>query len=241
MAERAPRSREVRPVSSPVVSPTPYCFRVRRRLWRHPLLVAAGVGVLAVVLAAPPAGAVRPTEPSGITVRVGAGHLDVERVGASPTDFPSDVRDRVVSTVKAYLTAATVQPLRRGAVDETAFGAVADATVLARLNGPDRSTLVDEALPRPVGPLKVRARPLDLTGLADANGQVVLVTAALTVDVDGRSEKGKWRITRTGDLVMAPQSDGSWKVAGYDLAVTRSGKGLRVAKSSSPTTPTTVR
>jgi hypothetical protein len=174
-------------------------------------------------------------------MRVGAGHLDVERVGASPTDFPSDVRDRVVTTVKAYLTAATVKPLRRGAVDANALGAVADATVLARLNGPDRSTLVDEALPKAVGRMKVRARPLDLTGLADANGQVVLVTAALTVDVDGRSQQGRWRITRTGDLVMAPQPDGSWKLSGYDLAVTRSGKGLRVTKSATPTTPTTLR
>jgi hypothetical protein len=142
----------------------------------------------------------------------------------------------VMAAVTRYVKAATVTPLRRGVINQEDLGRVVDPAVITRLGGPDRATLLDEGLPKAVGMFTTRARPVALTALADADGRIVVVTAQLTVDTIGKNERGRFHVVRTGELVLSPQPDGSWRIAGYDLTVDRSGKGLEPAVTSAPST-----
>ena len=70
--------------------------------------------------------------------------------------------------------------------------------------------------------------PSTLSGLADANGNVVVVTAGLTTTTKTKTAKGAVKILRRGELVLSPDGD-TWKIGGYDLLVDRTGKGLGLA------------
>lgn len=198
--------------------------------------VAALVAALAVgALAAFPTGASAAKKPKAV-VKLAPGELTVYRVaGDNPATIPDEVRDKVIATLTAYMNAATVNALKTGTVDEGALaGTLAPATV-ARAAGPDRAALVDEGLPVAVDRVTVKALPITLSGLADADGRVVVVTAGVTATTRTKTEKGAVKITRKGEFVLSPEGD-TWKIDGYDLVVDRTGKGLGIA----PVTTTTV-
>lgn len=161
------------------------------------------------------------------------GDLTVDAVGA-PFEFPTDVRDLVLSTLGAYVDHGIVNPLRTGAAVETDLATVFDAAALTRLAGADRVLLLDEGLPKAVGEVKITTPPVSMTALADADGKIVLVSASVALSVDAQTKKGRLEELRSGSLVFAPDEAGAWKITGWTLGTERGGKAL------GPTTTTTV-
>lgn len=193
------------------------------------LIAALAVGALAAF----PAASSAAKKPKSV-VKLSAGDLTVYRVGNDPQTIPDDIRDKVIATLTAYMNAATVKALQTGTVDEAALSATLSPAAVTRAAGPDRATLVDEGLPVAVDRVVVTAQPIALSGLADADGHVVVVTAGVTATAKTKTAKGRVKIIRKGDFVLSPDGD-AWKIGGYDLVVDRSGKGLGAAG----VTPTT--
>ncbi|GMU78402.1 MAG: hypothetical protein AMXMBFR46_11970 [Acidimicrobiia bacterium] len=201
----------------------------RRASTRIAAVAALAIAALAAVSGAPPAGAAKKPRP---VVSIVPGELTVYRVGDAPPTLPDSVRDKVMATLGAYVNAATVRPLQKGTVDDAALAGALGPSVTARLGGPDRAVLLDEGVPRATKKIVVAAAPVALTGLADAQGNVVVVTAGLDATTTTKTEKGKVSIKRTGELVLTPEAD-TWKITGYTLTVDRIGRGL-----GAPATPT---
>lgn len=199
-------------------------------------MVAAAVvaAVAATTLGAGPVGAAR--GPKAV-VKIAPGETAVFATGGGPDALPGEVTTGVMAAIDGYLADAAARPLQKGRPgDEARLATVLSPAVMARLAGTDRTVLVDEGLPKATGTVKVTAKPVVLTGLADGSGKVVVVTAGLAATTRTRTAKGPVTITRTGDLVLRPD-DGTWKIVGYALTVDRVGKGLGTADSTAPSTP----
>lgn len=168
-----------------------------------------------------------------VTVKTSVGETSVHRVGDGPPALPGDVRDAVMTTLRRYLRAASAKPLRTGTVDDAAIQTTLGLAAIARLGGADRQILVDERLPR-ADRVVLTTSPVQLTGLADEQGRVVVVTARLDATTKAKTKQGAVTIRRTGELVLTPDA-GAWKITGYDLAVDRIGKGLRTVADPTPT------
>jgi len=198
------------------------------------VVAAAVVAVAATTLGAGPVGAAR--APKAV-VKIAPGDTTVHATGGGPDALPGEVTTGVMAAIDGYLADAAARPLQKGRPgDEARLATVLSPAVMARLAGPDRTVLVDEGLPKATGAVKVTAKPVVLTGLADGSGKVVVVTAGLATTTRTRTAKGPVTITRTGDLVLRPD-DGTWKIVGYALTVDRVGKGLGTADSTAPSTP----
>ncbi len=170
-------------------------------------------------------------------VKIPAGEKVVVATGGGPDALPGEVATGAMAAIDGYLVNAAARPLQRGRPGEDArLAAVLSPAVMARLGGPDRAVLVDEGLPKATAPVRITTEPVVLTGLADASGKVVVVTAGLAATTRTRTAKGPVTITRTGDLVLQPDN-GTWKIAGYSLAVDRVGKGLGSPTTTATTAP----
>ncbi len=167
------------------------------------------------------------------SVDLQAGELLVEAVGA-PMEFPTDVRDLVLSTLGAYVDHGIVNPLRKGAAAEATLATVFDAGAITRLAGTDRTLLLDEGLPKAVGKVKVATPPVAMTALADAEGTPVLVSTTVAFTVTAQTKKGRLEVVRSGSLVLTPDAAGAWKITGWTISTERGGKAL------GPTTTTTL-
>jgi hypothetical protein len=168
------------------------------------------------------------------------GDTKIESVSAPlalPTEFPPDIRDKVLKAIDTYVEKGIVVGLRTGKADDTGLALVFDPGATARLAGSDRAVLLDEGLPKAVGKVTVTTPPVPLTALSGVDGKVVLVTAGINLDIKARAEKGVVTISRAGDLVFALQITGDWRITGWTLHVGRSGPG--VTPSPTTTTPTT--
>ena len=172
------------------------------------------------------------------SVDLTAGETKVESVGA-PVEFPAELRDQLLSSIGTYVDNAIVKPLRAGKADDAALTALFDQAAAARLAGPDRAILTDEGLPKAVGKIRITTPPVALTGLAAADGKILLATASLDLQISARARKGVVDIHRAGTLVFALDLTGAWKVAGWTLTVERVGPGVTTTTTVAPT-PTTV-
>ena len=168
--------------------------------------------------------------------KITVGDITIYKVGNAPDTIPDEVRSKILAAVSTYVTAATVKPLQTGVVDDASLGTTLGPAATFRAGGPDRATLVDEGIPKATGRIVVNTLPLKLTGLADGDGRIVVVTARLDSIARTRTEKGAITISRKGDLVFTPDGD-TWKIDGYDLSVERSGKGLVVTTTDTTAVP----
>ena len=101
--------------------------------------------------------------------------------------------------------------------------------VLAR-PGNDRLTVTDLGYGRASGPVHVLAK-LHLTGLADQNGNVVMVSASFKASI----RRGRLAIDRSGELLLARGDQGHWTIIGYNL---RTRRAIGAAPSSTTTAHT---
>ena len=152
-----------------------------------------------------------------------------------PTYSASEVSAAVMTTLGEYAESAMVTPLRKGKPASAALANVFDAPALARLSGPDRTVVLDEGLPRAVGKIDVSSPPIPLTGLADASGNTILVSADVKLTAKARTEKGVIGVTRVGTFVLAPDASGIWKITGWTLTTDRRGPGTSVSPTTTGT------
>jgi hypothetical protein len=82
---------------------------------------------------------------------------------------------------------------------------------------------VNEGLP-PVTGLRAERADLAVTGLADPDGHIPIVTVHLDLKLRGTAEGTPLVVEHTGDLVLVPEGD-SWKIDGYDVRATRDTEG----------------
>jgi hypothetical protein len=164
-------------------------------------------------------------------VTVTSGAVTVSSAGP-PVALDDAVRNQMLDTVKRYIEAATIAPLRTGKAANDVPPLLTTAAA-ARVAGPDRAVVVDEGFPRATADITATAVPVPITVLVDQSGTLVLATTGLDVTVATRTAPGPVAIHRVGSLTLAPDS-GSWKVAGFDLGVTRTGKGVEAAAKVAP-------
>jgi hypothetical protein len=166
----------------------------------------------------------RPVANTNVTLE--AGEVTADSAGPPVTVTP-EIADGVIDLIGNYLEIATVEPLRNAQPAGDLSG-VFDVNALARVNGADRGVIVDEGLPEVTGDLDVIAKPVTITGLGDQNGNLVLVTATVDLDITGDTDAagGPLHIIRFGSFVVSPDAAGTWKVSAYKLYVERSGAGL---------------
>jgi hypothetical protein len=143
-----------------------------------------------------------------------------------------------MAELAAYVEAASVKPLRTGKVDDTALAAIFDPASVAKLTGPDRTTLVDEGLPKSAGNIKATSPPVNLIALAGTDGKVILANATFDLQIVTKVPKGVVRIQRTGSMLFT-LVQGAWKITGWHLSVDRNAPGLPVTPTSAPAPTTT--
>jgi hypothetical protein len=159
-------------------------------------------------------------------VAVPIGEVVADSAGP-PAQFSPEQSQAVMKVVTDYVTLATVVPLRTGKPAGDLSG-LFDGGALAAATGVDRPVVLDEGLPKVTGDLNVLGQPVRIVALADQDGGIVLATATLDLAIGGaiKAPGSPLRILRKGDLVLAPDASGAWKVTGYNLAVARAGAGL---------------
>jgi len=180
-------------------------------------------------------GSTEPTYTASESVNLTAGPTTLHTGTFIGGTFSPDVSAAVMTTLGAYAESAMVTPLRKGKPASDALANVFDAPALARLSGPDRTVVLDEGLPRAVGKIDVSSPPIPLTGLADASGNTILVSADVKLTAKARSEKGVIGVTRVGTFVLAPDASGIWKITGWTLTTDRRGPGTSVAPTTTDT------
>lgn len=180
-------------------------------------------------------GSTGPTYSASESVNLAAGPTTLHTVSFAGGTFSPDVSAAIMTTLGEYAESAMVTPLRKGKPASAALANVFDAPALARLSGPDRAVVLDEGLPRAVGKIGVSSPPIPLTGLADASGNTILVSADVKLTAKARTEKGVIGVTRAGTFVLAPDASGIWKITGWTLTTDRRGPGTSVAPTTTGT------
>jgi hypothetical protein len=172
----------------------------------------------------------------GVTITLEAGDIATDSAGPATSLSPAQAQ-QVLATVRAYVDGAVVKPLRSGEPVGD-LSAVFDAGTLARVTGIDRAVMLEEGLPKVTGDIAVTGKPVNFVGLGDQSGNLVLVTASVQFTVDGTIAgiKAPLHIEQHGDLVLAPDASGAWKVTSYRMTVARSGGGIDTTTSSTPAT-----
>ncbi len=172
----------------------------------------------------------------GVTLTLEAGDIATDSAGPTTSFSPAQAQ-QVLGTIRTYLDGAVMKPLRSG---EPAgdLSTVFDAGTLARVTTVDRGVMLEEGLPKVTGDIAIVGKPVNFVGLGDQSGNLVLVTASVQFTVDGTMSgiKVPLHIEQLGDLVLAPDASGAWKVTAYRMAVTRSGGGIDTTTSSTPAT-----
>jgi hypothetical protein len=198
------------------------------------LVALVGLGALALAFGACSGGSSKAkthgTKAAPITSSVSLRVTGATVESAGPAvAFPTDLRNEAAQLVNQYVESAVVTALRTGvpAADlTTLFGP--DAA--GKLNGPDRGVLTDEGVPKATGSITSSSADTAFTALADTSGQIVLVSASLSLNLQNPVAGGTLHVVRTGDLLLAPDG-GPWKIAGYDLQVLRAGPGVQASKA----------
>jgi hypothetical protein len=181
-------------------------------------------------------GSAGPEFKASTAVDLQAGETNVEFLGFTAPAFPSGVRDQILSSIGTYVEDGVVKPLRKGKADDAGLATVFDDAAVARLTGPERAILIDEGLPKAVGKVTVTTPAVAMTALADKGDALVLISASVDFKVKAQAEKGAVTIQRTGSFVFAPDQNGTWKITGWTLNVTRGGNAI--PPDTAPTTTT---
>jgi hypothetical protein len=163
---------------------------------------------------------------------------DVSTASAGPNaNFSAAQAADLVKVIRAYVDDAIVTPLRSGG-EPADLSTVFDQGTLARVTGPDKPVMTDAGMPKVEGPLTVRSQPIAFVALGDQGGNVVLVSASIDLAAEGSVAhvKEPLHVGRVGDLVLAPDGAGGWKVTSYSISVNRTGGGVGPTTTAAPAT-----
>ena len=139
--------------------------------------------------------------------------------GATDPASVESVKAAVLSTFSRYLEEAVLTPLRSGgpAGEITPLFTARAAEHLSATG--ERNAFVDEGLP-PAARIVARVAGLRLAGLADQNGDVVLVAARMDLTLVAGAPGVSITIDRGADLLLVADGDG-WKIDSYAVRVAR--------------------
>ncbi len=203
---------------------TPRCLRAPAALL---------LAVLAISLAACSGGsdshAAKTAAPSGSTLKLTAGPVEVAAAGAPGTLAVAD-RAAIIETLRKYVIAATIDPLHGKPVGD--LKALFTPEAAAALIGPAADAVVDNGMPKATTTVKATTPPVPIVALSDPTGAIDLVGTTLFLDVITKASGGPVRVVRTGELVLKRDA-GAWKIMSYRLSVNRTGAGLPAPTTSS--------
>jgi hypothetical protein len=147
------------------------------------------------------------------------GDVVVESLG-DPAELPRQARNRVLEQVQRYVDEATLAPLIDG--EPADLRPLFADTVAQRIgrSGRDRGALTDDLVPAASESIEARAKPVQLSALADGAGGWVMVGATVDYTVDATVDGGPVTIHRVGDLYFEPAGK-AWKIVAYDVGVGR--------------------
>jgi hypothetical protein len=143
-------------------------------------------------------------------------------------DLTDPLRAEVARVVEEFLDATSLTPLLTGST-APGIDRLVTPEVGSQIGGADRALMIDDGLPRPRRVEVVRA-DVGLTGLGGAVEPVQLVVARFRLELRGEGADGSVvaDVARSGELTLVP-GDGGWRIADYEVTVTRD-----VPPSSSP-------
>ena len=176
-------------------------------------------------------------------VKLEAGDIKVRWPGLGPGEPSPDLANQVMGVIGRYVDKAIVPGLRTGRVKTAALADTFDDAALAQLeDAAVRETLLDENLPLAIGELTITSEPIEIVALNDIDNKTVLATARILIKTLVQSEPGWYEIEHDGQLVVAPQLDGSWRITAWDAETSRTPPGPKprpTGTGSQGTTSTT--
>jgi flagellar basal body-associated protein FliL len=185
------------------------------------VLLAVGGAFAAGVFSGSGGGGDEPLQAS-TNVKLERGEVKVRWPGSGPGQTDPELQNQLITLIGKYVDEGIVPALRTGTVQTAALSNVFDEAALSQLDTPEaRAAMLDERQPKAIGKLAILAPPIRITALNDNDNKTVLATAYLILDIRAQSDKGFYEVTRKGQLVFAPQLDGSWKVTGWHMNVSR--------------------
>lgn len=151
-------------------------------------------------------------------------NVDLE-VGKTTAEWPGDgaansdpnLPDQALAVIGKYIDDGVVPGLRNGKVQTASLSGIFDQNALTQLDGDARGAVLDENLPNAVGDIEIISDPVRIAVLNDNDNKTLFVTTRIHLDVQVDSDKGKYTVTRKGDMVLAPDTDGQLKVTAWDL------------------------
>jgi hypothetical protein len=176
-------------------------------------------------------------------VKLEAGDIKVRWPGIGPGQASPDLANEVMEVIGRYVDKAIVPGLRNGTVKTASLADTFDEAALAQLEDPTvRQTLLDEKLPLAIGELKITSEPIEIVALNDFDNKTVLATARILIKALVQSEPGWYETEHDGQIVIAPQLDGSWRITAWDAETSRTPPGPKPKpepKAKQGTTSTT--
>ena len=181
------------------------------------VLVVAGVGaaVAGGVFSGGSNGTSAPEASTNVHLEVGK--TSVSWPGDGPATSDSELPNQALAVIGKYIDDAVVPGLRNGKVQTASLSGIFDQNALTQLDGDARAAVLDENLPKAVGEIQIISDPVRIAVLNDADNKTLFVTTRIHLDVQVDSDKGKYTVTRKGDMVLAPDTNGKLKVTAWDL------------------------
>lgn len=145
--------------------------------------------------------------------------FQIEATVAPAPGEPEAAQLGVLRTLQAYLTDASLGPLRSGTLVGDISGLFSDRAGPRATSAPDRAALYDEGLP-PVEGLRSDGADIGLTGLVTNDGKLAVVAAHFTVRLNGLASGSPIVVQRDADFVLVPEG-GTWRIDSYDVRASR--------------------
>ena len=158
-----------------------------------------------------------PAETSALKLVIG--QVDVQSAGP-PAKVKSSLRRALLQATQAYVNDTIIAPLDTGKV-VNGYQTMFDPFVKGPASAQDRAALTEEHTGKASGQLKATASPVRLDGLGDQTGQLSLVAATFTMNLEATTPAGAVTIRRHTELTFANEF-GKWVVTAYRVTVRRS-------------------
>ena len=146
----------------------------------------------------------------------------VTETNANGTKPPDEAQLAAIKkTLDGWLNGAVVAPLHSGQSDPD-LSTLFTAAALERLADPaTRATLVDEGLPPATTSIEAETANVLLSTVAGADEVLAVVGARIDVKVHAVGPTLDVDVVHQGELVLAPEADGSWRIESFAVHTAR--------------------